>query len=65
MRVAVNTPNQRFEGDFGRLTKLEATVLKYLKGTGIGHDLLWAQTTPPDDFPYTYLVYCATLTLAG
>lgn len=56
VRVAVNTPNQRYEGDFGRLTKLEATVLKYLKGTGIGHDLLWAQTTPPDDFPYTYLV---------
>ena len=56
VRVAVNTPNQRFEGDFSRLSHFEATILRYLQGTGISHELLHAQTTPTKGFPYTYLI---------
>ncbi|KPQ33879.1 MAG: Phosphotransferase enzyme family [Phormidesmis priestleyi Ana] len=56
VRVAVNTPNQRFEGDFSRLTAFEATVLQYLQGTGISQSLLAARTTPSERFPYTYLI---------
>ena len=56
VRVAVNTPNQRFNGDFGRLTKFEQRILTYLKGTEIGHELQAAQIQPADDFAYTYLI---------
>ena len=56
VRVAVNTPNQRFEGDFSRLTAFEWTILRYLQGSGLGHELLDAQLEPSADFPYTYLV---------
>lgn len=56
VRVAVNTPNQRFAGEFSRLTQFEQTVLTYLHGTGIGHELELAQTVPSDDFTYTYLI---------
>ncbi|MBE9111378.1 phosphotransferase [Nodosilinea sp. LEGE 07298] len=56
IRVAVNTPNQRFGGDFSQLTAFEGTILRYLKGTGLGHELLGAQLGPTADFPYTYLV---------
>lgn len=56
VRVAVNTPNQRFEGDIRRVTQFERTVLSYLRGTGIGHDLLDAQLEPTGSFPFTYLI---------
>ncbi len=56
IRVAVNTPNQRFGGNFSRLTAFEGTILRYLKGTGLGHDLLGAQLEPTAAFPYTYLI---------
>lgn len=56
VRVAVNTPNQRFEGDFSRVTAFERAILHYLKGAGLGHELLGEQLEPSDDFPYTYLI---------
>lgn len=56
VRVAVNTPNQRFQGDFSRVTAFEWTILRYLKGSGLGHELLGQQLEPSDDFPYTYLI---------
>ena len=56
VRVAVSTPNQRFEGDCSRLSSFEAAILHYLKGTGIGHELLHTCTVPTDEFPYTYLI---------
>lgn len=56
IRVAVNTPNQRFEGDFTRVTEFEWKILHYLQGSGLGHKLLGAQLQPQDDFPYTYLM---------
>ena len=56
VRVAVSTPNQRFEGDFSRLSRFEAAVLSYLKGTGITHELLHTRTVPEGEFPYTYLI---------
>lgn len=56
VRVALNTPNQRFGGDFSQLTGFEQAVLKYIKGTGIGHELQAAQLVPAPDFPYTYLI---------
>lgn len=56
VRVAVNTPNQRFGGDFSRLTQFEGAILDYLQGTGLGHQLLGAQLKPSPDFPYTYLI---------
>jgi len=56
IRVAVNTPNKRFEGDFRRVTQLEATILTYLQGSGIGHTLQASQVQPCEDFAYTYLV---------
>ncbi|MGD1952402.1 MAG: phosphotransferase family protein [Leptolyngbyaceae cyanobacterium] len=56
VRVAVNTPNQRFGGDFSRVTAFEASILGYLQGTGLGHQLLDAQLQPGVDFPYTYLI---------
>ena len=56
VRVAVNTPNQRFEGDFSRLTAFEWKILCYLQGSGLGHDLLDAQLAAAQDFPYTYLI---------
>jgi len=56
VRVAVNTPNKRFEGEFRRVTQFEATILNYLKGSGIGHDLQASQPQPCEDFDYTYLV---------
>jgi hypothetical protein len=56
VRVAVNTPNQRFGGDFSRVTRFEWTILQYLNGSGLGHDLWGAQLEPSVDFPYTYLI---------
>lgn len=56
VRVAVNTPNQRFGGEPSRVTQLEAAVLAYLEGSEIGHQLYRGQLTPPADFPYTYLL---------
>lgn len=56
VRVAVNTPNQRFQGNFSRVSQFEGTILQYLKGSGIGHRLLHAQLEATDTFPYTYLV---------
>lgn len=56
VRVAVNTPNKRFEGDFQRVTQFEQLVLTYIKGTGIGHELQASQLEPTADFPYTYLI---------
>lgn len=54
VRVAVNTPNQRFAGDIRRLTQFEKVVLEYLQGTGIGHTLQRAMLQP--NFPYSYLI---------
>ncbi len=56
IRVAVNTPNQRFGGDFSRVTAFEGSILRYLEGTGISHHLLEARLEPSEEFPYTYLV---------
>ena len=56
VRVALNTPNQRFGGDFSQLSRFEAAILHYLKGTGISQELLHAQTLPIGEFPYTYLI---------
>ncbi|MGJ3251316.1 MAG: phosphotransferase [Elainellaceae cyanobacterium] len=56
VRVAVNTPNQRYEGDFSRVTQFEQTILNYLNGTDIGHALLGATLESTPDFPYTYLI---------
>lgn len=56
VRVAVNTPNQRFGGDFSQLTGFEQAILRYIKGSGIGHELQAAQLQPASDFPYTYLI---------
>ncbi|MBD1911675.1 MULTISPECIES: phosphotransferase [unclassified Leptolyngbya] len=56
IRVAVNTPNKRFEGDFKRVTQFEEKILTYLSGSGIGHELQARQLQPSDDFNYTYLI---------
>lgn len=56
VRVAVNTPNQRFGGEFYRVTQFERSILNYLKGTEIGHQLQVAKLEPDAAFPYTYLV---------
>ena len=56
VRIAVNTPNQRFQGEFQRVTQFESAILRFLAGSGIGHELYAAQTTAPDDFPFTYLI---------
>jgi thiamine kinase-like enzyme len=56
VRVAVNTPNQRFGGDFSRVTRFERSILQYLQGAGLGHELLGDQLEPSPDFPYTYLI---------
>lgn len=56
VRVAVNTPNQRFKGDFSRVTEFEQTILRYLLGTNLGHTLLDEKLKPTSDFPYTYLI---------
>lgn len=56
VRVVVNTPNQRFAGEFHRVTQFERSILSYLQGTGIGHQLQAAQLNPDDEFPYTYLI---------
>ncbi|TVQ17491.1 MAG: hypothetical protein EA367_17515 [Leptolyngbya sp. DLM2.Bin15] len=56
VRVAVNTPNQRFGGVFSRITQFEQAILTYLSGSGISHELCQAQLAPSDDFPWTYLI---------
>ena len=56
VRVAVNTPNQRFGGEISQLTRFEQAILRYLKGADIGHELYAAQLSPADTFPYTYLI---------
>jgi thiamine kinase-like enzyme len=56
VRVTINTPNQRFEGDLGQLTAFEGAILRYLQGAGLSHELLGAQLEASDDFPYTYLL---------
>jgi len=55
-RVAVNTPNQRFAGDFRQVTAFEQTVLTYLQGSGISHDLQASKLESSPDFEYTYLI---------
>src|SRR3712207_2906857 len=56
VRVAVNTPNQRFEGDIRRVTQFEQLILTYLEGTEIGHQLQAATLEPTEDFAYTFLI---------
>lgn len=56
VRVAVNTPNQRFEGDIRRVTQFEQTILHYLQGTNISHQVQGAWLEPNQDFPYSYLI---------
>lgn len=56
VRVAVNTPNQRFAGDIRRVTQFERVILEYLKQTNIGHRLQAAKLEPTEDFPYTFLM---------
>ncbi|MBE9182849.1 phosphotransferase, partial [Oculatella sp. LEGE 06141] len=56
VRVAVNTPNQRFAGDIRRVTQFEQVILNYLKQTGIGHQLQAESLEPTAEFPYTFLV---------
>lgn len=56
VRVAVNTPNQRFAGDIRRVTQFEQVILEYLKQTDIGHQLQDASLEPAESFPYTYLI---------
>lgn len=56
VRVAVNTPNKRFGGNFSQITRFEQAILHYLRGAGIGHELYDAQTEPTDIFPYTFLI---------
>lgn len=56
VRVAVNTPNQRFAGDITKVTKFERVILDYLKSTDIGHQLKMASVQPSEDFPYTFLI---------
>lgn len=56
VRVAVNTPNQRFNGDFSRVTAFEGKILRYLSGSGISHRLIAEHLAADQDFPYTYLV---------
>lgn len=56
VRVAVNSPNQRFAGDIRRVTQFEYTILEYLKRTDIGHQLQAASLEPAADFPYTFLI---------
>jgi len=55
VRVAVNTPNQRFAGDIRRLTQFEQSILEYIQGTNIGHTLQ-AAMLQPTSFPYSYLI---------
>ena len=56
VRVAVNTPNQRFAGDVRRVTQFERIILDYLKQTDIGHQLQAASLEPTEDFSYTFLI---------
>lgn len=56
VRVAVNTPNQRFEGNIQRVTQFEYGILRYLAGTEIGHDVQAAHLEATSACPYTYLV---------
>jgi thiamine kinase-like enzyme len=56
VRVVVDTPNQRFDGDISRVTQFEQIILNYLQGTEIGQQLKHSQLEPSSDFPYTYLI---------
>lgn len=56
VRVAVNTPNQRFSGDVRRVTQFEQVILQYLDQTNIGHQLQSASLEPTAEFPYTFLI---------
>ncbi|MEM9977862.1 MAG: phosphotransferase [Cyanobacteria bacterium P01_D01_bin.2] len=56
VRLAVNSPNQRFGGDASRVSAFEEAILRYLQGTELSHELLGAQLQPSADFPYTYLL---------
>jgi len=56
VRVAVNTPNQRFAGDVRRVTQFERVILDYLRQTDIGHQLQTAKLDATEDFPYTFLI---------
>lgn len=56
VRVAVNTPNQRFAGDIRRVTQFEHVILDYLKQTDIGHQLQTVSLEPTEDFSYTFLI---------
>ncbi|GAB4386085.1 MAG: aminoglycoside phosphotransferase family protein [Elainellaceae cyanobacterium] len=56
VRVAVNTPNQRFQGKISRVTRFEQAILQYLQGSSISHTLYDRFLHPTSDFPYTYLI---------
>ncbi len=56
VRVAVNTPNQRFAGDLRQVTQFEQVILNYLQKTDIGHQLQAVSLEPTADFPYTFLI---------
>ncbi|MEO0351740.1 MAG: phosphotransferase [Cyanobacteria bacterium P01_A01_bin.15] len=56
VRLAVNSPNQRFAGDASQVSAFEEAILRYLQGTGLSHELIGAQLQPSADFPYTYLL---------
>lgn len=56
IRMAVSTPNQRYQADIAKVTQFEYEILRYLKGSGIGHDLQQAKLEPSPDLSYTYLI---------
>lgn len=56
VRMTVNTPNQRYQGNIAKVTQFEHAILTYLKDSGIGHDLLQAKLEPTSDLQYTYLI---------
>lgn len=56
VRVAVNTPNQRFAGDIRRVTQFERVILEYLQQINIEQQLQASSLEPTEDFPYTVLI---------
>ncbi|NJK63018.1 MAG: phosphotransferase [Synechococcaceae cyanobacterium SM2_3_1] len=56
VRVAMGTPNRRFQSDPVRVSAFEARILKYLAGTDISHHLYYSHLLPSPDFLYTYLI---------
>ncbi len=56
IRMTVNTPNQRYQGNIAQVTQFEHAILTYLQGSGIGHELYQAKLEPTPDLSYTYLI---------